>query len=59
MNILSYEVSTQRGQGHCKFVHGEELATWLEQQPKRIDASRVDQLASAIDRGWLNRAKTG
>jgi Nuclease-related domain len=40
----------------CKFVHGEDLATWLEDQPKRIDASRVDQLALAIDRGWMGRA---
>lgn len=37
----------------CKFVHGEHLATWLEEQPKRIDASRVSQVALAIDRVWL------
>jgi hypothetical protein len=43
----------------CKFVHGEELATWLESQPKRIDASRVDQLALAIERGWMGKAKIG
>jgi len=43
----------------CKFVHGEDLAIWLEQQPKRIDASRVDQLAFAIERGWPNREKPG
>ena len=43
----------------CKFVHGDDLATWLEQQPKRIAASRVDQLALAIDRAWLSRAKAG
>ena len=41
----------------CKFVHGEGLATWLEQQQKRIAASRVDQLALAIERGWIERAK--
>jgi hypothetical protein len=58
--IVLWGAFPQRVAGEtCKFVHGEELATWLEQQPKRIDASRVDQLASAIDRGWLNRAKTG
>lgn len=43
----------------CKFVHGEELANWLEQQPNRIAASRVDQLASAIELGWIGGTKVG
>lgn len=43
----------------CKFVHGDHLASWLEEQPKRIDASRVDQVALAIDRGWIGGAASG
>jgi hypothetical protein len=43
----------------CNFVHGDHLASWLEEQPKRIDASRVDQVALAIDRGWIGGAASG
>jgi len=58
--IVVWGAFPQRVAGEtCKFVHGDDLATWLEQQPKRIDASRVDQLALAIDRGWLGPAKVG
>lgn len=58
--IVIWGAFPQRVAGEtCKFVHGEELANWLEQQPNQIDASRVGQVALAIDRGWIGGAKIG
>jgi len=32
----------------CKFVHGDALARWLNDQPARIAPSRVEQIAEAV-----------
>jgi hypothetical protein len=37
----------------CIYVHGEELVTWLQGRPTQIAASRLAQVAEAVQAAWL------
>jgi hypothetical protein len=36
----------------CVYVHGEELVTWLQARPTQIAASRIMQVADAVQAAW-------
>lgn len=57
--VLWGEFPQRAVEGQCVYLHGEELAQWLDSRPQRIAPGRVPQMADAVRAAWQAESESG